>query len=81
MGLRMMGAGETLRILERAMALLGRSQLPRDDDERRAIVLQLSSDAQHELDGLTNEYYQYPDDVHRKLEEFAAANRARFGSA
>jgi hypothetical protein len=79
MGLRMMGATETLKILERAMSLFGRSTLPRDDNERRDIVLQMSEADEQELNALTNKFYEYPDDVHAKMEEFAAKNRDQFG--
>ena len=79
MGLRMMGATQTLALFERAVALFGRPDLPRDDDQRRSVVRKLSPGAERELDQLTEEFYNSTEDLHGLREAFAAANRARFG--
>ncbi|HEX8913764.1 MAG TPA: DUF4375 domain-containing protein [Humisphaera sp.] len=81
MGLRMMGAERTLSILERAMRLFGRQELPRDDLERREIVLSLAEEAEESLDELTDEFFDVVDELHEQHTSFATRNRQRFGAA
>ena len=78
-GLRMMGATATLGIFERAVALFGRPELPRDDAQRRDIVRKLSSEAEQALDELSDEFYNSSEDLYGLREAFAANNRGRFG--
>lgn len=77
-GLRMLGANDSARLLERAVALLPSATLPRDDKERRSILKGLSDDAQKQFDQLDGEFYEYPDNLRDKLESFAQANRDQF---
>jgi hypothetical protein len=79
MGLRMMGATQTLGIFDRAIGLLGRPELPRDDAERRDIVLKLSPDAEAGLDELTDEFYNSSEDLSGLGQAFVASNRDQFG--
>ncbi len=79
MGLRMMGATEILKILDHALAIIGRTELPRGDNERREIILKLSEDAQDELDALTDEFYDCPESLFKIEAEFVQKNRNHFG--
>jgi hypothetical protein len=71
--LEAIGAFQTANILQRAAAMFPGGMPPGDRDERVAILWKNFPDPKV-FDQLNEEFYAYPDDLLRRLEDFKAKN-------
>lgn len=77
--LKLIGASQCARIVERVIHVVSSGPFPTDPQEAETLVAGLSDDTKEELDSLSSEFFDYPDDLTELLFAFVSKHPKVFG--
>lgn len=76
--LQAIGAEATADLLQKAIEQFPNGRVPKDEDERTAVLDQIDETAEDAWNNLDDEFYEYTDNIAALLLEYVRNNRAEF---
>ncbi len=77
-GLHAVGAVQMARILQQAIHLFPGSRVPKDHAERNALLDRFTPEQLEQLDDLSEQFTEYPDDLAGLINEYVQAHDSEF---